>query len=144
MFAPKVSKPQPKAATSSTRSLSHQRSKILTHRLGHGSIDQAFLLQRSIGNQATLRLLAQQPSRWAGTAPGSDPAPEMRAPDPTFSITTASPQISRKCAACEEEKAPSLQTKPIATLQPPAVAPGVVHEVLRSPGQPLNSVTREG
>jgi len=35
-----------------------------------------------------------------------------------------------------------LQAKPVATQRPPATAPGLVHEVLRSPGQPLNSPIR--
>jgi hypothetical protein len=67
----------------------------------------------------------------------------MRMPDPEFSVTATPLQISRKCAVCDEaEKAQNLQTKSVTTLQAPATAPGLVHEVLRSPGQPLSSVAR--
>ncbi|PZV06767.1 MAG: hypothetical protein DCF32_09060 [Leptolyngbya sp.] len=46
----------------------------------------------------------------------------------------------RKCTACEEEK---LQRKESgSTAGKPATAPPVVHEVLRSPGQPLDPATR--
>jgi hypothetical protein len=66
----------------------------------------------------------------------------MRTPDPELSIGTAPPQISRKCAACEDE-ANKLQMKPVgvAGLAAPE-APPIVHEVLRSPSQPLDAATR--
>jgi Domain of unknown function (DUF4157) len=66
----------------------------------------------------------------------------MRMPDPDLSITSALAQLSRKCAACEEEeKAQKLQTKP-AGLPAADAAPPIVHEVLRSPGQPLDAHAR--
>ena len=39
-------------------------------RPGGSLVEQAFLLQRTIGNQATLRLLAQRSTRRSGTEPG--------------------------------------------------------------------------
>jgi Domain of unknown function (DUF4157) len=67
----------------------------------------------------------------------------MRVPDAGVSASAASLQISRKCVACEEqEKTQNLQTKAVTPHQARAQAPGLVHEVLRSPGQPLNPVTR--
>ena len=71
MFAPKVAKPQTKAAESPTSKLASQRSTVLGHRLGRDQIKSVLFLQRTIGNQATLRLLAQQASRPTGCAPGS-------------------------------------------------------------------------
>ena len=62
-------------------------------------------------------------------------------PDPDVSVAAAPPQVSRKCAACEEEEL--LQTK--RTGAPDAVASdasGIVQEVLRSPGRPLDAPTR--
>jgi Domain of unknown function (DUF4157) len=61
----------------------------------------------------------------------------MRMPTPA--------QLSRKCAECEaeeEEKAKKIQTKPAGSAGPAAEAPAIVHEVLRSPGQPLDAATR--
>ncbi|MGO9155488.1 eCIS core domain-containing protein [Mycobacterium sp.] len=60
-------------------------------------------------------------------------------------IGVAPLHISRKCAACEEEVAgkQKLQMKP-ATASPPqsGEVPGVVHDVLRSQGQPLDAGIR--
>ena len=68
----------------------------------------------------------------------------LRMPAPEFSITAGSPQLSRKCPACEEEqKAQALRTKPAGSAEPDASdAPPIVHEALRSPGQPLGPATR--
>ena len=66
----------------------------------------------------------------------------MRMPDLDPSVTSAPPQVSRKCAACEEEER-VLQAKPAEL--PKAAArevPHVVDEVLRSPGQPIDTPTR--
>src|SRR5262249_9440560 len=60
----------------------------------------------------------------------------MRMPDPDLSIPTAPPQVSRKCTACEEEEE-KLQKEAAAS-----EVPASVHEVLRSPGQPLDEATR--
>ena len=68
----------------------------------------------------------------------------MRMPDPALSITHAPPQINRKCAACEEEEnVQKLQTKPAGVARPVGEVPPIVHEVLRSPGQPLDQATRD-
>ena len=64
----------------------------------------------------------------------------MRMPDPAISVVPAAPQISRKCAACEEEDR-KLQTKPSAA-PAPSEAPPNVHDVLRSSGQSLDQATR--
>lgn len=65
----------------------------------------------------------------------------MRMPDPAISVAAAPPQISRKCAACEEDEDQTLQTKPSAA-PAPSEAPPIVHDVLRSSGQPLDHATR--
>jgi hypothetical protein len=74
----------------------------------------------------------------------------MRMSNPALSISTAPEQISRKCASCEkndEENKPQnklqnkLQKKSADGAQPQTVPP-IVHEVLRSPGQPLCAATR--
>ncbi|MGQ0445565.1 MAG: eCIS core domain-containing protein [Beijerinckiaceae bacterium] len=63
----------------------------------------------------------------------------MRMPAPGAAPTSAPQQVSRKCAECEEEE--KLQRKEAGS-QPAAVdAPASLHEVLRSPGQPLDAAT---
>ena len=165
------------------------------------------MLQRSIGNQATLRLLPQRASNLSDNQPGGDHEQEgtaenitprgatpgvlwdfrkipvfppdwpsglqtslrlssliqpklvvgevndpleheanyiaekvMRIRDPQVSVAAAPPQFSRKCAACEDEE--KLQKKPTGPKAATGEAPGIVHEVLLSPGQPLDDATR--
>lgn len=73
----------------------------------------------------------------------ADQVMRMRNPGP--SITGASPQISRKCAACEErdEDAEKLQMTPAAVFRPQTCEPpAIVQNVLQSHGHPLDSPTR--
>jgi len=69
---------------------------------------------------------ADRVMRMAAPAPIAQPSP---------------PQLSRKCEACEEEDTQKLQKKSAGGLQPQTVPP-IVHEVLRSPGRPLDAPTR--
>lgn len=64
-----------------------------------------------------------------------------RDPGQAVSLTAASPQLSRKCAACEDEEK-SLQMKSAQPDASGATAPSLVHDVLRSPGRPLDAPTR--
>jgi hypothetical protein len=161
MFAPPVAKQK-------TKSAEHQRAPLVPQRPSHSAVNQAQLLQRRIGNQAMIRLLAQRASvtrnepgapenapRFPGgiqaklkVGAANDPLEHeadrvaeqvMRMPAPEVSASTAPPQVSRKCAECEEEK---LQTQPAGPQATAGEAPGIVHEVLRSPGQPLDASTR--
>jgi hypothetical protein len=69
----------------------------------------------------------------------------MRMPDDSISIDASPPQVSRKCEACEreDEGKEALQLKPAGPAEATAgAAPPIVHEVLRSPGQPLDPATR--
>jgi hypothetical protein len=188
----------------------HHRSTLVAHRLGHDAVEQAHMLQSTIGNQATLRLLAERARSLAGNerrdqceqqaeglareapvaswdfskipvvppdrpnrpqassplaplqlpgalqpklADGRIDSPleheadrvadyVMRLPALRPSITAAPPELSRKCVACEEEPQ-TLRTK---LAGPPEAAAGeasdIVHEVLRSPGQPLDAPNR--
>jgi uncharacterized protein DUF4157 len=74
----------------------------------------------------------------------------MRMPAPHsdgngLSITPgAAHRAQRKCAGCEEEEEEgSLQRKESGGGEAPATAPPIVHETLRSPGQPLDTGARE-
>lgn len=69
----------------------------------------------------------------------------MRTTGPAFvAISAGSAQISRKCTLCEakEKEEEKVQRKPAASEDAVGQAPAIVREVLRSPGQPLDSVTR--
>ena len=69
----------------------------------------------------------------------------MRMPKPELSIAPAPVRVSRRCAACEaeEEDAQKLQRKIAGTRNAAdREAPPIVHEVLRTPGQPLDAATR--
>ena len=116
-------------------------------------------LQRAIGNQAVLRLLSRSvpalQKRLTINQPGDQYEQEadrvaeqvMRMPDPVAAPSLpASPQkgasLQRKCAECEEEE--KLHRKEAGLdASEPAVAPPIVHEVLSSPGQPLDTATRD-
>jgi outer membrane protein OmpA-like peptidoglycan-associated protein len=64
----------------------------------------------------------------------------IRMPTSSAAITSAPPQVSRKCAACAEEE--KLQKKEAGTQATAGGAPASVHETLRSPGQPLDAAAR--
>ena len=64
------------------------------------------------------------------------------APPPPTSLLAAVPaQLSRKCAACEEEE--KLQRKPIRAVENSTTeAPSIVHDLLRRPGESLDAPSR--
>jgi Domain of unknown function (DUF4157) len=65
----------------------------------------------------------------------------MRMPAPGIVIARAQLGISRKCAACQEEE--TLQKTAAGTAETAlGEAPGIVHEVLQSPGQALDKFSR--
>jgi hypothetical protein len=66
----------------------------------------------------------------------------MRMPDPALSVSNSTPQISRKCAACEEEDEKKVHMKSDGQAQAESVAPPSVHEAIQSSGQPLDAATR--
>jgi hypothetical protein len=66
----------------------------------------------------------------------------MRMPADVISVAPAPPQISCKCTDCEEE-AEKLQKKSAGPQSAAGDAPAIVHETLRSPGQPLDAATRD-
>jgi hypothetical protein len=68
MFAPKVAKPQTRAAEKPVRKLALQPSMLVARPFG-GAVEHAHMLQRTIGNQATLRYLTQRLSKPPEKAP---------------------------------------------------------------------------
>ena len=124
------------------------------------------MLQRSIGNQAMLRLMAQQVSRSVRNEPAGDHKQEV-APEnmtalealrgvawdfskiPEFppgrpnlarsplSLIAAPSQLSRESTVYEE-----LQGDPLAPAAPDRIAPSIVHRVIGSSGRPLDHGSR--
>ena len=70
----------------------------------------------------------------------------MRTPANAFAAVSAGPtQISRKCALCEaieKKKKKEVQLKSAGSGNSVGEAPAIVHQVLRSPGQPIDAGTR--
>ena len=77
-------------------------------------------------DRARIRTILRAPSDWRAA--------------PQVALTSAPQKISRKCAACEEQE--KLQKKESGPQAATGEVPASVHEVLRSPGQPLDSATR--
>jgi len=116
------------------------------------------VLQRALGNQAMLRMLSRSTpaiqTKLTINQPGDRHEQEadrvaeqvMRMPDPVAAPKFhASPRgavsLQRKCAECEEEE--KVQRKQTGgDTSGSAVAPPIVHDVLNSPGQPLDTATR--
>jgi hypothetical protein len=119
MLAPKVTKPRIRAVVGSMRSRALQRASA-ARRPGSNLSETAFLLQRTIGNQATLRYLTSRHSNSMPT--GEDP-----------SRTSSHPL-----------RAPS-QSHGADAPRPAGVggAPDIVDRVLRSPGRPLTRAERD-
>jgi hypothetical protein len=166
MFAPKLSNSSTKPAIGSLR-LAHVRSALAAGRHGPaGRVqsraswdfrkvpllpqDRRCSLRANSSYSEASRPIAIQPKLAVGAV--DDPLEReadhvadqvMRMPDPDVSVATTRPQISRKCAACEEEDKHSVQPK---RAGPSAEgiddAPGIVHKVLRTPGQPLDTASR--
>jgi hypothetical protein len=69
----------------------------------------------------------------------------LRTPDPAPAIGSTSTRVSRACAACEEDEkthAGHVQRTAAPSASTEVAAPAIVHDVLRSPGQPLDAPTR--
>lgn len=172
MFAAKATQPQKKAAGRSTGGLLPHRPTLVRYRTDHALVEQgssastpdhphwnlsqipAFPPQRPGLPQPLSVRGAQtefiQPKLAIGAV--DDPLEReadaladrvMRMPRAASSISPAQEQISRKCSACEkEEEQQTLRTKPAAAAMRNATAPQIVHEVLRTPGQPLTTESR--
>jgi len=66
----------------------------------------------------------------------------MRMSDPDLSVSNSTAQISRKCAACEEEDEKKVHKKSNGRALAESVAPPSVDAAIQSSGQPLDAATR--
>jgi hypothetical protein len=203
MFAPRVKAPTAKSDPQTGPAPAPKAPRHMSWPPRFGTAEQMLTLQRTIGNQAVLRLLSQRAESLTGSRSDehhrqeANPAPVagpktapimlwdllnipvflpdrtsrpqtsppliqpklvvgqvndpleheadrvadqvMRMPAPEVSIPAGPQQISRKC---DEEELQMLQTKPAEPRAPTGKAPSSVHEVLRSPGQPLDAEAR--
>jgi hypothetical protein len=163
LFAPRVARP---------KSSEPQRPAVAAKRPAEAAVTWAYSLQRTIGRGTTPSWdfskipVSSSGSEKSQPLPPPIPAPRLpiqaklevgavddpleheadrvaeqviRMPAPEVSVAAAPPQVSRKCAECEEEE--KLQRKS-AGPQATSEAPASVHDVLRSPGQPLDAATR--
>lgn len=149
MFAPKFTKPQTKSAADSTNDLARQRSTLGAARPRHvpDLVDQS----QSSSPLAATRLLSTIQAKFV-IGQLDDPLEReadrvadqvMGMADPALAVSAAPPQVSRKCAACEEEEQTTLQAKRPGSIEATAdEASAIVHEVLQAPGQPLNAESR--
>jgi len=99
----------------------------------------------AFGNQALLRRLQAKLVVGAVDDPLEREADAvasqvMRMPDRDVVVSSAPPQISRKCGACENEE--KLQAKGAATEMDGQEAPALVSDALQTPGQPLDAGLR--
>lgn len=113
-------------------------------------------LQRAIGNQAVLRLMRTQSSASQAVSSVGERAHASRTAELSQSPGSMHPKLTinepgdayeqeadRISARVTSTPEPQLQTKQAgANISGQVAAPHIVHEVLRSPGQPLNSATR--
>lgn len=109
-------------------------------------------MQRLAGNQATLRYLQRKCScggtcdscQGHGLPIGPTDDPHEREADQAAERVMSGAVLQRKCSQCkeeeDEERARKLQRQE--TAAGPGTAPPVVHEVLNSPGRPLDNATR--
>src|SRR4051812_15203815 len=70
MFAPKIAKAKAKATSATAPTHAPKTGHHIPGQRAGSVAEWASLLQRTIGNQATTRLLAQRSSRPSGTEPG--------------------------------------------------------------------------
>ena len=69
MFAPRLATAQGKTAESPAKSNARQRPEPIRRNLGLNAAERVQMLQRTIGNQAVLRLLAQEAANRAADRP---------------------------------------------------------------------------
>lgn len=108
-------------------------------------------LQRTAGNQAALRYL-QRKCSCGGSCPDCQGKAELpigsaedsyeREADQTAARVMRKGVLQRKCAHCEDEEEQARRMQRQETGAGPASAPPIVHDVLNSPGRPLDEGVR--
>jgi hypothetical protein len=109
-------------------------------------------IQRAAGNQAVLRYLQRKCScggtcdacKSHGLPIGPTDDPHEREAEQTAEHVMSGGVLQRKCSQCKEEEEET-RTRKLQRQEAgagPATAPPVVHEVLNSPGRPLDHATR--
>lgn len=155
MHAPSVKAPEAERASQSTLALASKPPQHSPVRPGSGAAGQLLTLQRTIGNQVVLPLLAQRDEsitesesadreRMASpeavrSAPCDFSAVPVFAPDGSSGGGAARP--TGECEACHGE-GKTRQRRTAGGIQTEAAVPPGVSEVLRQPGEPLDAAWR--
>ena len=158
MFAPKVAKPGTKVSASPTNKLAPQPSMLAARRFGlEGGLEHLRMLQRSIGNQATLRLLAQRASSLTGNELyHQDAAPENKTARetvrgsswdftkiPLFPPDRIQPKLIVGAGDDQLEREADRVADQVTRMpEPQAIAPSEVHQTLNRPGHALEPPDR--
>jgi len=127
VFAPKVAKPQTKAAEASTSKPAPQRSTLVGQRRGYDPVEQVLFPQRAIGNQATLWLQARRDSVPSGN--GRNDAEEQEI-------------IGENTVPDKAPRSLSWNFSKIPLFPPERAALALVHRTLSMSGSPLDQSTR--
>ena len=146
MFAPPAAKPKAKTAAPSKNASPLHRMLRSPSQLPAPRLPGAIQAKLKVGAvndplEHEADRVADQVMRMPGSevSVGSAPPQIDRTGFPP-SVSTGGPHMQRCAGSCDDGKTEYRQTKRAATT--PALAPPIVHEVLRSPGQPLDSETR--
>jgi Domain of unknown function (DUF4157) len=165
MFAPLLAKAQRRAMANPVSEMMRQSSPLVARSLGNDLGSEVTPMERAARGATRNvawdfskihvfpanrdhQLIPMQPKLIIGSA--TDPLEReadnvanqvMCMPVSSVSVSPAPPRISRECAACEEEE--KVQKKPAGTVETiHGYAPNSAHEVLQSPGQPLDTSSR--
>jgi len=123
MFAPKIAKAPTKAPDSPVRKLAPQPSTLEARYLGGGTVEQARMLQETIGNQATLRYLTHRLSDLPAKGPTERHEQEA---------------ASENMTAREASRSPSWDCSKIPVFSPERTNQSHVQSVTMSPHLPGN------
>jgi hypothetical protein len=164
MFAAPIAKLKPKTSSRTTGSLPHASTPV-THQPATGSpaissTDQALLLQRTIGNQALLRLMSAQRDKERPQKPSSFQAPLLSIPiQAKFKVGAVNDPLEREADRVADwimqapvpdpvsdpskSEAQTLQRRPATVSDPAAGAQAnPVSHLIGSFGQPLEASVR--
>jgi hypothetical protein len=148
MFAPPVAKAQTKAAGCPANKLAPQRSAFIAKRFGAGAFEQGLREQEADRMRVPTGETAPSTSWSFANIPVFSPARVDRAelgPVRTAITPTTSSKFKRECSDVRHRKSLNSEAgarhSALAGHHNPPVPP-IAHEVLRSPGQPLDAATR--
>lgn len=151
VYAPHIPEPLAMSTARRTKDSAYSSPAAVAHQRRPDAVGRAEILQRAVGNQATLRALGPRHVAPVGPVIGSTTDPlereadsvaehVMRMPVPGCSASDVTVQVTRECGKGGEEDR-RLQRSP-GIGGDVTTAPQIVHDVLSSPGRPLDAGSR--